>query len=175
MPDDGYLRHLLPPSAGTKKKRKGKGRPAPLASPLVVGDAKASITPSTPDRQSSRSLRPLHLSEQTLESKDTPMELQSPTHPPATPRRHSRKASLGGRPANMSLDELLTEREQTIDQLRAELGLAKAEEAKSREDAGQMRVNEVKLKGDLERARRHGQRSDGDNRRREADVGCIRA
>lgn len=94
-----------------------------------------------------------------------------PTHS----RSHSRKTSLGGRPANMDLEDLLVERERTIDALRAEIGLAKAEEAKSKEDAERARRGEEAVKDEVDRVRRAGGKVETEMRRREGEVSlCVR-
>jgi hypothetical protein len=73
----------------------------------------------------------------------------------------------------MDLEELLDDKERTIDALRAEIGLAKAEEGKAREDASRAKAIEDKVRGDLERARKTISKAEAESRRKENEVGDI--
>ena len=68
------------------------------------------------------------------------------------------------------LEQLLEERDRTIDSLRAQIGEAKAQEGKAREDAKRARTIEERATRDLERMRRNHQKADNEARRRESDV-----
>jgi len=153
IPEEGYLPISTPAQSAKKKKnRKGKAAPSPL--PLVES-LKRRPSVNTADGL-------IHSG------------LASPTVS-VTPSRHARKASLN-RPLNADLDELLTERERTIESLRAEIGIAKAEESKAKEEIGRGRSTEERLKGDFERLRKANQRSDNEGRKREGEVRlvCVR-
>ena len=152
IPEEGYLPVQTPQTTSTKKKKR-KGRTAPPGS--LPPTERRSIKTEHPDTPST----------------SRPVGLDSPTVP-VTPSRHARKASLT-RPPNADLEALLTERERTIESLRAEVGLAKAEEAKARDLVTRMSVTEERLKGDFERARKASQRSDHESRKREGEVSNV--
>jgi len=147
IPEEGYL-PLATSTPNAKKKKSRKGKPAPSPLPLL----------DSIKRQSN------------VDGPDTsqPKVPDSPAIP-VTPSRHARKASLH-RPINADLDELLTERERTIESLRAEIGIAKAEEAKAKEEINMGKSTEERLKGDVERIRKANQRSEHEGRRREGEV-----
>ena len=155
IPEDGYL----PPSvlqSATKKKRKGRSAaPSPLEN-LDTQRPEITIPSSFASFSSGTGLEPSPL---------------PPSPMPPTPRtsRHARKASLT-RPPNADLDELLTEREKMIDALRGDIGVAKAEEAKAREEASQALAERVKMGTELDRAKKAKQRAEQDGRKREAEV-----
>ncbi|WWC90239.1 uncharacterized protein L201_005172 [Kwoniella dendrophila CBS 6074] len=70
--------------------------------------------------------------------------------------QHTRTSSITLLP-NLNVLELrkiVERRDETIDQLRAEIGTAKAEESKAKEEAVRARMGEEKLRGDFERSRR---------------------
>lgn len=95
---------------------------------------------------------------------------------PETPRRHSRKTSLGFRPPNAGTEELgqlLDERDRTIDQLRAEIGEAKAEEAKAREIASDVKSDEERMRTELDRTSKGHKKAEQEWRRRESEVSRI--
>lgn len=171
FPEDGYL----PPSALSKgqKKKRGKGKagassiPIPHIETFTNHQQPNGHTPSPSRARSTSTSQPLsHIPESSSAS--------TFTSPPPTPRRaHSRKTSLGGRPFGMDLEDLLLERERTIDALRAEIGEAKAEEAKAREEVERCRKTEELGGVELERVRRACGKVEHELRRRENDVSFL--
>lgn len=178
FPEDGYL----PPNAGGisgKKKKRGKGKNG-----LVNGNSNNNQNqiPSTPTSPTSHSVshsrartastsQPLSLIPETTSPTSTSHITNNITSPPPTPHRaHSRKTSLGGRPFGMDLEDLLLERARTIDSLRAEIGVAKAEEAKAREEVERFKRSEESSGREIDRVRRAGVRVESELRKRESDV-----
>ncbi|RXK38423.1 hypothetical protein M231_04332 [Tremella mesenterica] len=144
MPEEGYL----PPSVispAKKKKRKSK-----VASTT-------SVTPEPISRPPSTSIPAL-----LVPGASTPSKMGSP-------RKQSRTASLA-RTGDLEIDSLLDERDKTIDGLRAEIGLAKATEAKASDAAQRARATEERLRYELDRAKRSQSKADTESRRREAEM-----
>ncbi|WVQ82823.1 hypothetical protein IAT38_004955 [Cryptococcus sp. DSM 104549] len=85
---------------------------------------------------------------------------------------HSRISSISKRPSLTvdQLREIVEQRDDTIEGLRMEIGVAKAEEAKAHDELVRARGNEERLKGDLERVRRGGVKTESEARRREQDL-----
>jgi hypothetical protein len=74
----------------------------------------------------------------------------------------------------MDLEDLLLERERTIDALRAEIGEAKAEEAKALHEAQEARGEVESQKAEVERVRKAGGRAEVELKRREGEVSlCL--
>ena len=153
IPEEGYLPEGTAIPNGKKKKRKGR---APPPQPLADMDRRASRSGSV-----NEGLPP------------TPGRASLPNSPiaPTTPAtsRHARKASLI-RPIGADLEDLLTDRERMIDALRADIGVAKAEEAKAREQVVKAKVVEDRLVGDLERIQNLNLRAETEIRKRENEV-----
>jgi hypothetical protein len=146
IPEEGYLPASIADLSGKKKKRKNKVPPPAL--PKLNGSS------SVVDTAKSET--------------DIVGPLKSPPPTPST-SRHARKASLT-RPIGVNLEDLLSEREKMIDTLRAEIGAAKAEEAKAREEASRGKHTEERLSRDVERMRKANAKSESESRRREIEV-----
>ena len=155
MPEEGYLPTLQAPTGG-KKKRKGKGGVLPV--------------PTLPSAESS-SVSQIAFPCRTA----SPGPGSSPIELPRTPSsRHARKASLS-RPANADLEALLDERDRMIDSLRANIGQAKAEEGKARDDLRRAKATEERATRDVERMRRSSQKAVDESRRRENEASIYAA
>lgn len=168
MPDADYL-PTPAPASGKKKKKKSRGSssalPALAISPFSPeGDFKPS-----PRKNSSAA----ELS--TGDEAETATHSRATTGSSGTSKRfsHNRQASLG-RPPDMSLEELLDHREKTIDNLRAEIGIAKAEEGKAREEALQMKKGQDQMQEQLRRLRKSpGRETEALAQRRESEVSDV--
>jgi septal ring factor EnvC (AmiA/AmiB activator) len=73
-------------------------------------------------------------------------------------------------PPSAELDALLQSHDKTIDILRAEIGQAKAEEGKAKEDAKRSKIQEERARNDLDKMKRSRDRGEVEARRREAEV-----
>ena len=135
--------------------------------PLKMNEAQRSRQSPVPQSPLSRPVTPNH------PLPPIPIQIlsRSPVVPPRTPNtsRHARKASLT-RPAGMSLEDLLNDRERMIDVLRGDIGTAKAEEAKARNEVGKARNESESWGVELNRARRAAQRAEQEAKKREAEV-----
>ncbi|OCF45000.1 hypothetical protein I317_01051 [Kwoniella heveanensis CBS 569] len=169
FPEDGYLPVQLSTTAGSgsgkKKKRKAKAG-------QTNGYTSATNTQQTTSAQG-KSLA--SSSEMINGDQDIVMEIQgnSSSSSQARPRhRHQRTSSIALLP-NLTADqlrEIVEKRDETIDQLRAEIGTAKAEEAKAKDEAMRCKLNEDRARSDYDRMKKAGGRGEGDARRREAEL-----
>lgn len=180
FPEEGYLPPSALASQSTKKKKRGKSRGAgggatPNTGTQPLPPSSPSTSPLSPTRSTRNGRSGSTSLSQTL-AFIPEMSSSSPSSAPPRPthsRSHSRKTSLGGRPANMDIEDLLIERERTIDSLRAEIGLAKVEEARAREEADKARKGEERMKGEVDRVRRAGGKVEQELRRREVEVSSL--
>ena len=60
-----------------------------------------------------------------------------------------------------------------IESLRAEIGLAKAEEYKAKDGLTKLTATVERLQGDYERARKVKEKADHESRKREGEVSCT--
>ena len=154
IPEEGYLpASYLSPAKKKKNKAKSKGTPPPavLLNRTIGAEPSIRPPPASPSRTSAT-------------RDETPS-----ARPPEPSRRHSRKASEV-KTGQAEFDVILEERDRLIDSLRAEIGLAKAEEARAREVASKSKAVEDSLRQDIDRIRRSHTRADNEARRREAEV-----
>lgn len=142
---------------GKRKKRRSKGR-------------------SSSDSRNGILEHSLSMTNVTASSDDTPSPSASAPGSPRTPRRR-RELNLGGVPMTPALELLLNNNERTVDSLRAEIGYAKAQESKAREDemrarddVRRARAVEDRIRHDYERSRKARDRAETDARRLEAEV-----
>ncbi|WVR03110.1 hypothetical protein IAU60_000100 [Kwoniella sp. DSM 27419] len=151
FPEEGYLPvQLQTPGAGKKKRRKGKGGPG--------------VSPSDMGRRASLPLTDIQVELSMAKDKEGAQSAPS-KHQGQT----SSIAAVPDLPAEQ-LRQVVEERDDTIEDLRAEIGVCKAAEAKAREEAIKARANEERMKCDLDRIRRAGGKGDVESRRREAEL-----
>ncbi|WVO15143.1 hypothetical protein L204_102787 [Cryptococcus depauperatus] len=165
FPDDSYL-----PIANSKKKKKGKG----------TGSA-GLLRNGTPNGENKYPRESLLMGKGDLKNEDmsknvmeenTIDEVRSPSssHPRPSRNSHRHTSSISNQP-NLSLPklrEIVEDRDDTIEALRAEVGVSKAEEAKALDQLKRARENEERLKGEVERWRKAVK--DGGEKRRENDL-----
>ncbi|WVF66787.1 hypothetical protein IAT40_001529 [Kwoniella sp. CBS 6097] len=166
FPEEGYLpiqsSATTGPGSSKKKKRKAK-------TGQTNGETHFTSTPRP-------NLSKNEIAKEANGERDIVLEIQGNSSSSSSytrPRhRHQRTSSIALLP-NLSTDqlrEIVEKRDETIDQLRAEIGTAKAEEAKAKEEAMRCKLNEDRAKSDYERAKKAGGRGEGDARRREAEL-----
>ncbi|WVQ94398.1 hypothetical protein IAU59_001477 [Kwoniella sp. CBS 9459] len=174
FPEEGYLPVQLSahggPGSSKKKKRKAKNCQLPADTHI------STIQQSTIGKGSPAPSNSQTANRELTGERDIILEIQRDSSSSSTytrPRhRHQRTSSIALLP-NLSTDqlrEIVEKRDDTIDQLRAEIGTAKAEEAKAKEEAMRCKLNEDRARSDYERVKKAGGRGEGEARRREAEL-----
>ncbi|WVW81212.1 hypothetical protein I302_103203 [Kwoniella bestiolae CBS 10118] len=146
-PDEGYLPPAQTPSNKRKKRKNKTSNGLGVAAPSSA----AMEETSSSDRNQPEIIEN-HINGNSLVTTTTSMT----TGGRRVKHRHTRTSSITLLP-NLDitqLREIVESRDETIDQLRAEIGMAKAEESKAKEEAVRARMGEEKIRGELERSRR---------------------
>ncbi|WWC97623.1 hypothetical protein V866_004507 [Kwoniella sp. B9012] len=187
-PDEGYLPPAVQTPGNTNKKKKRKNK-TPNGISAGTNGSTAMMETSSSEKN------PVNNSDEIIENHINGCSLVTTSTSLTNGGRrvrhqHTRTSSITLLP-NLNVTELreiVERRDETIDQLRAEIGMAKAEESKAKEEAVRARMGEEKIRGEMERSKRgsyvrsdsqassvqgHGQGqgiSGGQERRREAEL-----
>ncbi|WWC57535.1 uncharacterized protein I303_100067 [Kwoniella dejecticola CBS 10117] len=165
-PEDGYLPQSLNSNSNSNNNKKKKKK----------SNTKTFLSPNPPG---STGLPKVTASTERTELMDEVLEVNGhgvPRLPNGHGKhRHTRTSSITLLPnLNVTqLREIVEQRDETIDQLRAEIGMAKAEESKAKEEAVRARMGEEKIRGEYERNKRGRSESIGQGHaagRREAEL-----
>ncbi|WRT63159.1 uncharacterized protein IL334_000062 [Kwoniella shivajii] len=164
-PEEGYLPVQTPNGTNKKKKKKAK-------TPQFTNGTISTTSSSVPMTNTSSREQDFSLSENHITGREKEVDAGNGIEntPSRLRHQHTRTSSISLLP-NLNVGELramVEKRDETIDQLRAEIGMAKAEEAKAKEETVRARMGEEKIRGELEKSWRG--RSDGNDRRREVEL-----